>query len=714
MNYKTKKALVIQIMSKYSYETHKSEYGDIHTRDLLVDGSDPKLKDRIYNPIPGDKIYLYPGCNVPRFKMKQFCQNNKVALVKHADKAQATFIGEHMVNDLYREHHLNEVNKLEIISWLEKDSKIEVSGNWWEELKNNIILADGVYITGPMISYMMESRGDEGIESTPETLLEIKDVAKVESMYNTSSLYFQDEILRRINTGVVMDDDMYLRIRDMLKSTDKENIKLAMEAMANCDYEKSCVNILLLIEEFGTILYNSGLKHHVNFKSLMKFFDLSTLLNIDIDVMITSLLHKKLLSKQNLDRLMPMAMLKVEEDGNCRHFSVNNLILSPEILKGLEDNILEEKIPIGLGYVAGIDPYANKRLNVLGEVTVYGEAKVIDMVPLLKSTEEPEIKLKQMYISYSGLNKLLHSPQLFYKHYILRQREEKLDQHLIEGKVIHCLLLDDGSFDSQFMLIPSVLPTGNMRLVLDKTFQVYQREREQTPDVAIVTLETYSKTVIEILKEINLHQSLKTDEQRLEKIITKESISYFDFLKIKGNKDLIDNDTLERCKRAVEILRSNKQVSFLLGLDTFETGNIKVYNERLMQSDSGYSFGLRGILDNIKLNYDTKTLYINDLKTTGKTISEFQDTVEYFKYSLQAAIYKRLAYENLDIDESWKIVFNFIVIDKYDQVYCFEVTPDSMELWQQELSERLGEVEWHLQNNSYSLPYKFATSAVLL
>jgi hypothetical protein len=54
--------------------------------------------------------------------------------------------------------------------------------------------------------------------------------------------------------------------------------------------------------------------------------------------------------------------------------------------------------------------------------------------------------------SYSGLSKLLYSPGLFYNHYILQEREEKLDQHLVEGKVIHCLILDNGSFNNQFIV----------------------------------------------------------------------------------------------------------------------------------------------------------------------------------------------------------------------------------------------------------------------
>ena len=52
--------------------------------------------------------------------------------------------------------------------------------------------------------------------------------------------------------------------------------------------------------------------------------------------------------------------------------------------------------------------------------------------------KEKEFYDKEFSFSYSSLNKLLFSPSLFYKDYILKEREIKTDRHLIEGKL--CLL----------------------------------------------------------------------------------------------------------------------------------------------------------------------------------------------------------------------------------------------------------------------------------
>ena len=322
---------------------------------------------------------------------------------------------------------------------------------------------------------------------------------------------------------------------------------------------------------------------------------------------------------------------------------------------------------------------------------------------------EQEFYAKPFNISYSGLNKLLYSPKMFYNHYILKQREDRTDSHLIDGKVIHGLLLNDGSFEENFILLPSTLPTGNSRTVVDKVYS-------QAEDPG--TLADYGTEILNTLKEINLHQSLKTDDQRLSKIITEETISYFEFLKSKGNRDLIDSETLQRCNEAVTLLKADSKVCELLGLYRSEMENIDMFNEIELSSDKVgiENIGLKGVADSIQINHDKKIIYINDLKTTGKTITDFPETVNFYNYSIQAAIYTRLVkevYKHI-ITPEWNIVFNFIVIDKYNQVYCFEVSPITLESWDYALSDKLVELYWHYKNNNYNLPYNFATSQVIL
>lgn len=327
---------------------------------------------------------------------------------------------------------------------------------------------------------------------------------------------------------------------------------------------------------------------------------------------------------------------------------------------------------------------------------------------------EKEFYSKKFYLSYSGLSKLLYSPSLFYRHYILQQREEKLDTHLIDGKVIHCLLLDDGSFDKQFMLSPASLPTGNTKLVVDKVM-----DHRNTLEVVkeLDTLKDYSDVIIDILKEINLHQSLKTDAQRIEKITSYEAESYFQFLMVKGSRNIIDQETLQRCNEAVAAVRDNSQACNLLGLIRHEMENIDIFNEVPMESElKDRPFGIKGIIDSIKVDYDKKIVYVNDLKTTGKTVTEFKESVEYFNYWTQAVMYLIMVRDNFKdlLTDDWTVVFTFIVVDKYNQVYPFEVTDNTMNEWLEKFTAKLDEFQWHYTQKNYKLPYLFATNQVML
>ena len=328
-----------------------------------------------------------------------------------------------------------------------------------------------------------------------------------------------------------------------------------------------------------------------------------------------------------------------------------------------------------------------------------------------------EFYSKTLYMSYSSLNKLIYSPSLFYRHYVLQQREDKVESYLIDGKVIHSLLLDNQSFDEQFILMPATLPTTSTRQVIDKIYELAEDKKD--------TLNEHDKEILQVLKDINLHQSLTDDKKdvnetgdvkRLKKILTDDACSYWKFLKVKGDKELIDSETLQRCSEAVKFIRQDSKACELLGLFTNEMQNVDIHNEKLFFAETVKSFGLKGVVDNIKIDHDNKKIYINDLKTTGKTISDFEETVSFYNYWAQAAIYYRLVAYNFHeiLKEDWEIVFHFIVIDKYQQVYCFEVSTQTLNLWQEQLEEKLNEAEWHYKTMNYSLPFKFANQKVIL
>ena len=73
---------------------------------------------------------------------------------------------------------------------------------------------------------------------------------------------------------------------------------------------------------------------------------------------------------------------------------------------------------------------------------------------MINKTKEDLFYKGEFNFSYSSLNKLLFSPKLFYREYILKERETKMDKHLVEGRLIHLLLLEPDKFDEEFVMSP--------------------------------------------------------------------------------------------------------------------------------------------------------------------------------------------------------------------------------------------------------------------
>jgi hypothetical protein len=331
------------------------------------------------------------------------------------------------------------------------------------------------------------------------------------------------------------------------------------------------------------------------------------------------------------------------------------------------------------------------------------------MQQMIDKQKEEKFYAKDFYFSYSSINKLMFSPSLFYKEYILKDREVRTDKHLVEGKLVHCLLLEPENLEKKFKIVPGKTPTDSVRKVLHIISERFTAEKLADVPDSVVT---------DVLKEVNLYQSLKTDEARINKVKIDDYDIYWKFI-LNKNVDVIDQDTLARCADHVNTLKENKKVKELFedNKSDFELNSEERFIEKYLKCNlKNHNFGLHGYIDYYKVDHENKTITICDLKTTGKSIADFPETVEYYKYYIQAAIYYKLVYENLDekIKDNYEILFKFVVIDKYNQVYIFDVLDSTMRGWAFMLSDVLNQLEYHYTKKDYSLPYDFATNTIRL
>ena len=101
---------------------------------------------------------------------------------------------------------------------------------------------------------------------------------------------------------------------------------------------------------------------------------------------------------------------------------------------------------------------------------------------LIGSEAEKNFYKNKFYFSYSGINKLLYSPSAFYNHYILNEREDKKDAHLVGGSVLHCLLLDPEEYDNKFIDLPGKLPTDSQKKIIDSIFKIHCKIKNSCPN----------------------------------------------------------------------------------------------------------------------------------------------------------------------------------------------------------------------------------------
>ena len=317
--------------------------------------------------------------------------------------------------------------------------------------------------------------------------------------------------------------------------------------------------------------------------------------------------------------------------------------------------------------------------------------------------------------SYSSLSRLLWSPKSFKDVYIDGNREEIVADHLIKGKLIHNLILEPDTLQKNYIVMPTDLPTAKTKTVIDRVYA----HKEQLVDDSREELEDFGGAILDVMKDMGYFQNLKTDQQRIEKIVTLDNLVYWSFLKMKKGKDLIDQETLTFCTQAVETIKSHPEVCELLGLHLDSmSGNIETINEKmfLVPDYKDYPFGIKGIIDNLKINHDIKKIFINDLKTTSKDLINFDGSIEHYSYWMQAAIYYELISINFKdlLDAGYTIEFNFVAIDRNYCTYAFGVSDSSLNTWRERLGETLDKAEWHYKERNYYLPYELASKKVYL
>lgn len=290
----TKKYLVLDLLDNPNWERDITPSKIIKPR-IVTGFLRSELKQAMtvsegWVPQPTDKLFFFPGCIVPRFKVREKYtvtikpENATVAFINNEELTGSNSTFEHY-NDLMPitrpeanriiEAYMDSNRKMMLKSILDNPAieQIFLSKQWWyiymytlSFLRENGVPVNICSLIKSVTRYDLEQHCTE----SQYQLLAYIPGAGVNSM--NCPVYLQDEILKQLNTGnLIINEKKYRELRAFGESGDKDNIVLMMELMANSDYEKSVAYLIFLLREFGQKIYYYSEVDHVNFKSLLNF-----------------------------------------------------------------------------------------------------------------------------------------------------------------------------------------------------------------------------------------------------------------------------------------------------------------------------------------------------------------------------------------------------------------------------------------------------------
>jgi len=297
------------------------------TYSSVLKGDKEVLKQMIshdFNPDEKSQIFVDQEINLPRVKLRDYIKTTNCKLTNSLDKATHYLTNEDALSEMFTRmtEYVLRIDSLP------------------SEIFNNPLFKGFDLSTYPYKFVIIENYNAKSIISEhlednykidDNALLNYKVIYKLneDEKFNTVrslKLIHSNILLDKVNKdSIIIDEDYYNQLVTMITSNDTANVTLAMELMANCDYRKSAPYLLSLFYNYSNVFYNSRSKNHVNFKSLLEYWDLRPgALNVNVLQGIDLLYDKNILTRENLDIFIKHAVVKdIQVNSNQGHTVYN-------------------------------------------------------------------------------------------------------------------------------------------------------------------------------------------------------------------------------------------------------------------------------------------------------------------------------------------------------------------------------------------------------
>ena len=368
-----------------------------------------------YTPAQGDSIFLMPGVNIPRVKLKDLALNLGVKIVRDASRANVIISGKATMNKITCGRWLRSAETKSFtayVEWLKTHMGFDMYYTDKYDTAVAVCNPDMIY-TEYSTANDMNAKGFSLFSPHSSSVYFVEDEYKdiLDDIQN-KPIFDESELLAMINgdDAVTITPEVYSQLVKMFESSDQDNHIMAMEIMANSNYIDSALYLLLLLEGYSHKIGECHTRNHVNFKSMVSYFSIAVK---EIGWLDPDKIAKKLIALGLLTKDWAHVLLEERADWFIRNiahsstFNVGQLIPTPEVQTAINDTY------------TGIVEYAVDSKNIVSvtELSILPEKDI--------ETEEEERVMASLYMEEQIEDQLLEEA-------ITRVERADLKEQLVE------------------------------------------------------------------------------------------------------------------------------------------------------------------------------------------------------------------------------------------------------------------------------------------
>ena len=267
-------------------------------------------------------------------------------------------------------------------------------------------------------------------------------------------------------------------------------------------------------------------------------------------------------------------------------------------------------------------------------------------------------------LNQSSLKKILESPQSYLQAKKAQQENRKTtEEHFIFGSVLDIMLTGTKEeFESKYAVMDDSLKCSeSVKAVIDN---IIEECDSLNTDLTDVTLDSLRDLILQHCNYLALYPTWK-DDTKVNKII-ELGTGYFEEVKVTIGKTIISETEYAKAVACKMALASDKYTrEFVVKLHNPN----RTFFDKLIIEFNWRGYNIKGELDRVIVDHNTKTIIPIDFKTTSKNILGFNSDFWYYRYDFQAAVYKYglTLHDSITkyLDKGYKISdFLYIVVEK--------------------------------------------------